>query len=137
MSNNVRYRTEGTVALEPEPTPRLRLYEGGAVPKHVIADNRSHVKALVLLALALTMSLTLGISAMDAMREASVTGLLDSAPKETISVKNGDTLWSIAERHHVRGTDTKSVVAWIEEENGLTNPTLMVGETLLVPVLQE
>lgn len=138
MIQSTSYHVDGTAALRPEERSYLRLYEGGAgrgrgaslVPVQV---QRA---ALVVLAVTLTILLALGVSAVDSLREAYATQAIDAAPKEVVSVVNGDSLWSIAEAHPVQGTSTKSVVSWIMAHNDLSAPSLEPGDTLTVPMLQ-
>lgn len=50
-----------------------------------------------------------------------------------ISVEPGESLWSIAEKHPIRGMTTQQCVRWIMERNDLSDSVLMVGQVLSVP----
>jgi LysM repeat protein len=54
------------------------------------------------------------------------------AADETITVKAGDTLWSIASVRYP-GRDVRNEVWRIQQANHLRTPNLMPGQTLLVP----
>jgi LysM repeat protein len=57
-----------------------------------------------------------------------------SAPgaSATVTVVEGDTLWGIASRRYP-GADVRQKVFEIEQLNGLSGPTIMVGQRLRVP----
>ena len=48
-------------------------------------------------------------------------------------VKDGDTLWSIAEQHSGSFSSTKECVDEIRRVNGIVNPTIYAGDLLAVP----
>lgn len=57
-------------------------------------------------------------------------------PKETISVtiRERETLWDIAEAHAPRGTDIRKYVYRIRKLNGITNPgAIQTGQVILLP----
>lgn len=51
-----------------------------------------------------------------------------------ITVRPGDTLWDIAERHGVSGRSTAETVRFIMAENDLEDASIAVGQSLSVPV---
>lgn len=51
---------------------------------------------------------------------------------ETITVRPGDTLWSIAQGRHPNA-DVREEIDRIEQANGLTGPAIRPGELLRVP----
>ena len=51
----------------------------------------------------------------------------------TVTVKSGDTLWSIANEYCKDG-DVRDFVYEIKKENSLKNSNLYVGQKLLIPV---
>lgn len=55
-----------------------------------------------------------------------------TAPVERVVVQPGDTLWSIAAARYP-ADDPRERVDAIEQLNGLSGPTIVVGETLLLP----
>jgi nucleoid-associated protein YgaU len=50
----------------------------------------------------------------------------------TLVVQPGDTLWSIATEHYP-GDDVRARVQDIEDSNGLSGPTIQVGQSLKLP----
>ena len=50
----------------------------------------------------------------------------------TYQVQPGDTLWSIASERYP-GSDVRERVGEIEQENGITDPVIVPGESLKVP----
>jgi LysM repeat protein len=56
----------------------------------------------------------------------------DTAPVEQVVVQPGDSLWSIAAVRYP-SDDPRERVDAIERLNGLSSPTIVVGETLLLP----
>lgn len=55
-----------------------------------------------------------------------------TAPVDRLVVQPGDTLWSIAAARYP-GDDPRERVDAIERLNGLSGPTIVTGETLLLP----
>jgi len=56
----------------------------------------------------------------------------DTAPTERVVVQPGDSLWSIAAARYP-SDDPRERVDAIEQLNGLSGPTIVVGESLLLP----
>lgn len=52
-------------------------------------------------------------------------------PKQVVTVKPYDTLWSIAQRHY--GGDVRDAIWRIEQANRLHGAALQVGERLVLP----
>jgi len=50
-----------------------------------------------------------------------------------VTVRSGDTLWSLAREYGPAGMDIREAVDWIQRENGLTSPVLRPGQRILVP----
>ena len=65
--------------------------------------------------------------------EDSVDASLNQVQTETVSVKSGDSLWSLAAQHGVTGVSTADVAHHIQKINGLSDTTLKPGEVLKVP----
>lgn len=78
---------------------------------------------VALLVLVFLSACTFSISRQDAV----------DAETSTITVRAGDTLWDIAERHGVSGRSTAETVRFIMSENGLTDASIEVGQSLAVP----
>ncbi|MGN9914145.1 LysM peptidoglycan-binding domain-containing protein [Phytohabitans sp. LJ34] len=92
--------------------PRLRLTRRGRV---------------VVFALFLLLAATAVTLAATASRAADPSG-----PAVTTVVQQDDTLWSIAERHHLKG-DRQAVIEEIRRLNGLDDYTVYVGQELKLP----
>lgn len=52
-----------------------------------------------------------------------------------VYVKPGDTLWSIAKEHYDSRVDIREAVYAMKECSGLTDGTIYVGQTILLPEL--
>ena len=123
----------------------LVLYDGGLAgrPAHVTLAGagfgprrmgwREPAVAL-LAAVALSGALALAGLLADARVASSASAALDSLPVETVTARQGDSLWSIAQAIHVRGVPTADVVSWIEEANSVDGGELAIGQKLVVPV---
>ncbi|GFJ77799.1 LysM peptidoglycan-binding domain-containing protein [Phytohabitans houttuyneae] len=92
--------------------PRLRLTRRGRVVIFAFF--------LLLAALAVTLAAT-------ASRAADPSG-----PAATTVVQQGDTLWSIADRHHLKG-ETRVVIEEIRRLNALEGYTVYAGQELKLP----
>lgn len=51
-----------------------------------------------------------------------------------VTVRLGDTLWDLAERHAAPGTDLREAVFAIKRANGLRTSILQPGQVLVIPV---
>lgn len=61
------------------------------------------------------------------------TGTSLSVPTEYVAISEGDTLWSIAERHPIDGLTTRQCVMWIVAANGMDGSVVFPGQVLEVP----
>lgn len=52
----------------------------------------------------------------------------------TVTVRSGDTLWSLAREYGPGGVDIRETIDWIQRENGLSTPVLRPGQRIVVPV---
>jgi LysM repeat protein len=50
-----------------------------------------------------------------------------------VTVRSGDTLWSIAERHPLKGCTTEQTAAVLGEINGLDDSAIIAGSAIDVP----
>lgn len=91
--------------------------------------------AAALISLVLILLVAVGAWAADADRLSRERDCLDAAPRETVLVRPGDSLWSIAERHAGGDVETPVVISWVMEENGLATPAIPAGARLVVPVI--
>lgn len=67
---------------------------------------------------------------------AGLSGMVKSADKTEhieIVVKEGDTLWRIAQQHYDHSRDKRSVIDDIKAHNRLNDATIQPGDTLLLP----
>ena len=131
---------DGTAALKASRVrPVLTLIEGGAsrTPRTRVSSRgvlSSKQMALVsLVGIALICVLGFASLVVDTLSSASVQEALDSAGVVSVTVSEGDTLWSIAQAHCPEGVGTSELVRWIESENDLTSKTIVPGQVLLVP----
>ncbi|MCA1059025.1 LysM peptidoglycan-binding domain-containing protein [Rossellomorea aquimaris] len=54
---------------------------------------------------------------------------------QSITVKNGDTLWTIAKQYNEDYSMTvEEFIAWVGEENDLTSFSIKPGESLVLPI---
>ena len=51
----------------------------------------------------------------------------------SVSIKNGDTLWSIAMEYKPYGKDIREFCTEISELNKIDNATLIAGQTIYIP----
>jgi FOG: LysM repeat len=60
----------------------------------------------------------------------------DHVNYKTITVGQGDSLWSIAREYHSgqNGMSTESFIEWVENENGLTRNHIELNQKLVIPV---
>ncbi|WKB34739.1 LysM peptidoglycan-binding domain-containing protein [Terrilactibacillus sp. S3-3] len=60
----------------------------------------------------------------------------DGKNYETVTVKQGDTLWSIAKAHRNRNAklSTGAFVQWMERENGIADGHIEPHQKLFIPV---
>lgn len=52
---------------------------------------------------------------------------------KTITVSQGDTLWSITRRHAPKGLDTRDYLHQVFKANQLTSPVIHPGQRLILP----
>ncbi|MEE8703674.1 MAG: LysM peptidoglycan-binding domain-containing protein [Olsenella sp.] len=152
------YEFNGSAAIAHEAGPRLSVIEGGlgsaashareeaprragrpraglALATRTRAQSRAAwASAVVLLAAGALVAVVISLG-QSAARDARYASLLGSAPEQAVSVAPGDTLTSIAERHSGGSVDTRAVVDWIRERNGIEDAKLVPGQILEVPVL--
>lgn len=138
--------SDGTSALKT--TSRgLVLIEGGESAKSASAAQIKHervvapyqpfsLRQLIVFAAAFAVVAAVLMSVYSlrmAAIEDSVDASLNQVQTETVSVKSGDSLWSLAAQHGVTGVSTADVAHHIQKINGLSDTTLKPGEVLKVP----
>ncbi len=80
-------------------------------------------------------AVTLGALAL-AVTLPAIAGTVHAAPPQsytTVTVRSGDTLWSLAERRTAAGQDVQSTVDQIIGANHLGSASLTIGQHLRIP----
>ena len=120
-----------TIAINPslvnrgEKTPENRHYS------RVRLTPRGRLLARLAVIASLSILLLSGFAAMTGASAGSTETAIPT-PYVKVSVKPGDTLWSIAESIAPTG-DRRSLVADIVEINRLTTPELQAGQKIYIP----
>ncbi len=106
---------------------RLAQDVGGSEPA-MYAYKRKRISLMPAVALA-------GLSALIAIPAFSQVRLYAAGPQrtETVVVKAGENLWTIADRFTAADANTQDTVDAIKETNHLANSRIVPGERLLVP----
>ena len=86
---------------------------------------------LALLVLVLVVAVWVGT------RVANATSNPAAFSEHTYAVRNGDTLWSVANRAYARNHDTRRVVFAIERRNHLAGADIRPGEKLILPIVAQ
>lgn len=60
----------------------------------------------------------------------------DECHVETVVVKEGDTLWSIASEYKPKGKNLSEFVYEIADNNGISDCNIVCGQTLYVPSMK-
>lgn len=102
-------------------TPALRLTRRGRLVLTTIA-----VAAAVVLAL---------VFAMTAMTPTATAGASSQVSYVSVTVHEGDNLWTIASQHAPASMDVRDYILLVEEINGLQNGVVHPGSSLSLPVL--
>lgn len=139
-TNIALYPVSGTAALQAESMPLLVLVEGGrgsrlgSEPAARKTGGARCCRPFVVMASALLIIAFAAVFASSGLsaREA-VASRMEAVPTESVRVLDGESLWSIAEKHGVDGVSTRDVVSWIKAKNGISVSTLSAGQSLLVP----
>lgn len=135
-------RFDGTAALESRACARLVLIEGGCGKASGTRAGASCARgrlsigqsaALVVFAVALVGVLAAAALVADGLSSSVTSRHIASLPEQELVVRDGDSLWGIADSLGVDGVSTADVVTWICERNGLDAASLVSGQTLVVP----
>ncbi len=141
-TNYAMPRFDGTAALESRPCARLVLIEGGcgkasgaraSVPSARGRLSLGQSMALVVFAVALVGVLAVAGLVADGLSASATSRRIASLPEQELVVRDGDSLWGIADSLGVDGVSTADVVTWITERNGLDTALLVSGQRLVVP----
>ena len=146
-THSMSYTTAGNLALVPEEAPVFTVIEGGASERAVrrsaqYASRRAErpevdagVRVRCFIAFVLVLVTLIGASLItDVVIAQACERSFESVGTESVMVREGDSLWQIAEAHPVEGRSVTDVVQWIQHTNGLNNATLFVGQVLIVPM---
>lgn len=141
------YITNGSNALAASVVPpRMVLLEGGKTSR---ADDFTFAESQVerlrkptmaiqcICAVALSLVIAVVFYIGDAMVACSENAVLSNVSVATVSVRQGDSLWSIASKNSVDGCSTNAVVAWIKSHNQLTTSDIYAGQQLFVPTISQ
>ena len=140
--NTLMFATDGSSALAPEVGPRLVLIDGGkskgafctnAARETGHSASKKFPLSQCILAVAVSCLIAFGLYALEATATVAESHAFENVSQETISVKGGESLWSIASEHGIEGCSTQSVVDWIRSENQLANSNIRAGQQLIVP----
>jgi len=82
--------------------------------------------AVVLMLCAVSIFVSSGISARQGQA-------LETIPATSVTVRGGDSLWSLAEEHPVMGYSTQEIVTWIKARNSIDSANIQAGQAILVP----
>ena len=86
---------------------------------------------LALLVLVLVVAVWVGT------RVANATSNPAAFSEHTYAVRNGDTLWSVANRAYAGNPDTRRLVFLIERRNHLAGADIRPGEKLILPIVAQ
>lgn len=103
--------------------------------KSALAVHNTAMVKVFSIVLALVMACTW--LAVDMHTKQSVDNALASVSYETIVVHQGDSLWSIAQKHPVPGCTTDQLVHHIRAYNGIEDACLSCGMRINVPTAQK
>lgn len=88
--------------------------------------------SLLILVFGLVLSLVLG--SMACARMSYMEQLFSSTDTQKVVVREGDSLWNLAESYAVEGISTKYLVEFIMDVNDLESAELHPGDVLYLPV---
>ena len=137
--SNMTYTVQGNLALKPHlaSDTAFTVVEGGRrvdtlhAPRVESSWARLASRVLVVaLAAAIFvagyMTLSRGPAAIDQA--------LETVSFETVRVREGDSLWSLAQEHPIDGLETAQAVEVLRNANNLDAAALSAGDDILVPV---
>lgn len=149
----ISYPTDGNLALAPQLSKenRFNVVDGGltatpSVTSHHVSEfdlsaampaRKAAPRSASAVALVLSVSAVLVLAAILCIGYASHAMTLQdaraNAPRETVVVDAGDTLWSLAASHPIKGLSTDETVSIIEDWNNVDAGALQPGWELSVP----
>lgn len=143
MTPNTAFAFDGTAALDARPY-ELYLIRGGRcartekkVPCRRVKPqlSRRQCLSLTISSVALIAFLLVLSTVSDALAHQASLSQIESAPKRTVVVDSGDTLWSLAETSSLDEVPTAEIVAWMRCANNIDEDPIRPGQKLLVPGL--
>lgn len=147
-STKTVYSTSGNLAIVPTEEPVFTLIEGGLhqtdeqavrktdrrqVHRSIELQNNRMYAISIFAMIFVALSLLAASFASDAIIASQQRQAFAAAPTTTITVSEGDCLWTIAECHPVAGVSTRDVSRWIMQNNQLDSAAIFVGQSLVVP----
>ena len=128
---------EGNLALKSSEranriTRSFSVLEGGKPSVQGHAKPNIGAIAFVFISLAVSIAIIVGISDSN---HAAVAEASNAAQFQTIKVAEGESLWTLAEEHPVKGLSTQETSDLIRSRNHLSRATLSAGSYLKVPAV--
>lgn len=131
------YSTDGATALAAPHSTQLKLVYDSRYDKSrmQLREQRQTPMHFGVYAIALAMVLLMGTisTVVNNMRHDAAFAAINSQPTESICVRVGDSLWTVASRHAVDGVCTNDIVEWIRASNDLKTSELHPGQRLIAP----
>lgn len=140
--DNLMYATDGSTALAPAAAPRFVMIEGGKRGNQFVESLSSNPEARAasgfsvaqcVAAMLVAAVISISVFAVDAFSSSFELSALEGAETVVVSVRPGDSLWSLASEYGVDGCATDRVVDWIRTQNHLTSSNIYAGQQLIVP----
>lgn len=123
--------SNGAVVSAREQTAQSR---GRFSPERRRRVRRRRLRGLSRLAL---LVLVLVVAVWVGTRVANATTSPAAFSEQTYAVRNGDTLWSVANRAYAGNHDTRRLVFVIERRNHLAGADIRPGEKLILPIVAQ
>ena len=124
--------SNGAVASAREQTAQSRRRFSPERRRRVVRRRRLRgLSRLALLVLVLVVAVWVGT------RVANATTSPAAFSEQTYAVRNGDTLWSVANRAYAGNHDTRRLVFVIERRNHLAGADIRPGEKLILPIVAQ
>ncbi len=120
------------LALEDDHAPRFTVIEGGRCANISSVTRRSTAATYVIIAILALAMIGFAVASV-AGRSASLAHTLAELPRTSVTVKNGDSLWSIAADCDIPHLSTQEISDAIVSWNHLDSTTLVPGQVLSVP----
>ncbi len=131
--NDMNTMVHGNLALAidtvaPAGRNDFHVIEGGLNQKRTPASRSTIAGAIVISLVALVF-----VFGFFTIRNSTLSAAADNTTYESIRVKAGESLWTLAEQHEVEGLTTQQTSDLIRSVNHLQAGSLQQGQTLRVP----